>query len=204
VKRFYGRVGKRLFDICVATAALILVFPALMFVAVVVRCTLGPPMLFRQKRPGLNGTPFVIFKFRTMLRRSEVPDGSTDTDRLEGPGQFLRATSLDELPQLINVLKGDMSLVGPRPLLMKYLNRYTAEQARRHEVKPGITGWAQVNGRNALSWEEKLAMDVSYVDHLSFWLDLKILARTVGWVVRRRGVNAPGEATVREFLGSEP
>jgi sugar transferase EpsL len=204
VTRFYSRIGKRLFDVCIATAALILLFPVLILVAMVVRGTLGPPMLFRQKRPGLGGIPFVIFKFRTMLRRSEVADGSTDTDRLEGPGRFLRATSLDELPQLINVLKGDMSLVGPRPLLMQYLHRYTPAQARRHEVKPGVTGWAQVNGRNALSWEEKLAMDVWYVDHHSLCLDLKTLARTVGWVVRRRGVNAPGEATVREFLGSKP
>jgi sugar transferase EpsL len=203
VTPFYSRVGKRLVDLSIAVAALSLLFPVLALVAFVVRCTMGAPVLFRQRRPGLNGEPFVILKFRTM-RQVEAAIGATEADRLGSMGRFLRATSLDELPQLINVLKGDMTLVGPRPLLMQYLNRYTTEQARRHEVKPGVTGWAQVNGRNALSWEEKLAMDVWYVDHHSLWLDLKILARTVGWVVRRRGVNAPGEVTVREFLGSEP
>ncbi len=201
---FYSRVGKRCLDLSIATAALCLLFPLLVLVALVVRCTMGAPVLFRQRRPGLNGRPFVILKFRTMRQSDDRAAVSTDADRLDRLGQFLRSTSLDELPQVINVLKGDMSLVGPRPLLMQYLHRYSTAQARRHEVKPGITGWAQVNGRNALSWEEKLAMDVWYVDHQSLWLDLKILARTVGWVVRRRGVNAPGEVTVREFLGSEP
>ena len=201
--RFYSRVGKRFLDLCMATTALNLLLPLLALVSLVVRSTMGAPVLFRQRRPGLNGAPFVILKFRTMRQQVDAAIVTMDRDRLEGLGRFLRATSLDELPQLVNVLKGDMSFVGPRPLLMQYLHRYSPAQARRHEVKPGITGWAQVNGRNALSWEEKLAMDVWYVDHQSLWLDLKILARTVGCVVRRRSVNAPGEVTVREFLGSE-
>ena len=208
MKHPYRRAGQRLLDLGVATVALILLSPVMALVALVVRCTMGAPVLFRQLRPGLGGRPFVILKFRTMRQLDDVPidstDASTDSGRLDLTGRLLRATSLDELPQLINVLKGDMSLVGPRPLLMQYLNRYTTTQARRHEVKPGITGWAQVNGRNSLSWEEKLAMDVWYVEHRSLCLDFKILVRTVGWVVRRRGVNAPGEATAREFLGSKP
>jgi lipopolysaccharide/colanic/teichoic acid biosynthesis glycosyltransferase len=199
---FYARLGKRLFDFCIAATALVLLVPALILVAILVRATLGRPILFRQKRPGLNGKSFVIFKFRTMLQRDNAGDRATDLDRLEGPGRFLRATSLDELPQLINVLKGDMSLVGPRPLLMHYLGRYTPAQARRHEVKPGLTGWAQINGRNELTWDDKLALDVWYVDHHSFWLDLKILARTVECVARRRGINGQGDVPVREFLGS--
>jgi lipopolysaccharide/colanic/teichoic acid biosynthesis glycosyltransferase len=138
-----------------------------------------------------------------MRELAEMPAGCTEADRLGSVGRFLRATSLDELPQLFNVLKGDMTLVGPRPLLMQYLDRYSPEQARRHDVRPGVTGWAQVNGRNALSWNDRLAMDVWYVDHQSFWLDLKILARTIGWVAARRGINADGEAPMHEFLGSE-
>jgi lipopolysaccharide/colanic/teichoic acid biosynthesis glycosyltransferase len=201
MKRSGSLVMKRLFDVCVSACALALLSPIMAIVAVAVRYTLGAPVLFRQQRPGLNGRPFVILKFRTMRE----PDGSAvaDADRLDATGRLLRAMSLDELPQLINVLKGDMSLVGPRPLLMQYLNRYTATQARRHEVRPGITGWAQINGRNALSWDDRLAMDVWYVDRQSFALDLKILARTVGSVAHRRGINAPGDATMPEFLGSE-
>jgi lipopolysaccharide/colanic/teichoic acid biosynthesis glycosyltransferase len=202
VTRFYGSVGKRLLDVAVAAAALALLAPVMALVAVLVRCTMGAPMLFRQLRPGLNGRPFVILKFRTMRQPDDVPVNSTESDRLDVVGRTLRMTSLDELPQLVNVLKGEMSLVGPRPLLMAYLSRYTATQARRHEVRPGITGWAQINGRNALSWEEKLAMDVWYVDHQSMWLDLSIMARTVGSVLRRRGINAPGGTAVREFAGS--
>lgn len=202
--RFYARRGKRLLDLGIATVALCLLLPVLGLVALVVRGTMGAPVLFRQRRPGLGGAPFVILKFRTMPQSAEATPVASDIERLANPGRFLRATSLDELPQLINVVKGDMSLVGPRPLLMQYLARYTPAQARRHEVRPGVTGWAQVNGRNALSWEEKLAMDAWYVDHVSLWLDLRILARTVGWVVRRRDVNAPGDTAVREFLGSEP
>jgi sugar transferase EpsL len=198
----YARTGKRLFDICIAAVGLVLLSPVIALVALVVRCTMGTPILFRQQRPGLNGRPFVILKFRTMRQIESAPNGS-DGERLEATGRVLRAASLDELPQLINVLKGDMSLVGPRPLLMQYLSRYTTKQARRHDVKPGITGWAQVNGRNALSWDERLAMDVWYVDHQSLRLDVGILARTIGSVVRRRGVSAPGEATMHEFLGSQ-
>jgi lipopolysaccharide/colanic/teichoic acid biosynthesis glycosyltransferase len=200
----YRRVGKRLLDVGVAATALVLVSPVLALVAMVVRVTLGAPVLFRQRRPGLNGRPFIILKFRTMRHAGEMPAGTADADRLGVTGRFLRAASLDELPQLINVLKGDMSLVGPRPLLMQYLDRYSPHQARRHEVKPGLTGWSAVNGRNELTWEDKLALDVWYVDHLSFWLDLKILARTVWAVIRQKGINEPGEATVREFLGSKP
>ncbi len=199
--RSYASV-KRLIDLVASSAGLIVLFPVMAVVALIVRATMGSPIFVRQQRPGLNGRPFVIVKFRTM-RESGDTAPANDLDRLAVTGRLLRATSLDELPQLINVLKGDMSLVGPRPLLMQYLPRYTPEQARRHEVKPGLTGWAQVNGRNALSWEERLAMDVWYVDHQSFRLDLQILARTVGMVVRRRGINAPGEATMAEFIGSE-
>jgi sugar transferase EpsL len=164
---------------------------------------LGSPVLFRQQRPGQHGRPFTIYKFRTM---SDVRDGQgnllPDAGRLTPFGRFLRRTSLDELPELFNVLKGEMSLVGPRPLLTEYLDRYTLEQARRHEVRPGITGWAQVNGRNALTWEQKFALDVWYVDHLSFWLDLKILALT-GWkVLRCEGISQTGHATMEEFFGS--
>jgi lipopolysaccharide/colanic/teichoic acid biosynthesis glycosyltransferase len=197
--------AKRFVDVAVASLALLILLPIMALVALVVRCTMGSPILFRQPRPGLGGCPFVILKFRTMRQVADdkVAGPSSDHDRLGAIGRFLRAVSLDELPQLLNVLKGDMSLVGPRPLLMEYLGRYTAEQARRHEVKPGLTGWAQVNGRNALLWRERLAMDVWYVDHQSLFLDLQILARTVGMVVRRRGISAPGEATMAEFIGSE-
>jgi lipopolysaccharide/colanic/teichoic acid biosynthesis glycosyltransferase len=197
------RAAKPVLDAAVAAAALAALAPVMILVAIVVRCTMGAPVLYRQRRPGLGGEPFVILKFRTMRQIDQMPLNSSESDRLSATGRILRATSLDELPQLINVLKGDMSLVGPRPLLMQYLDRYTPEQARRHDVKPGITGWAQINGRNALAWEDRLAMDVWYVDHQSLWLDLAILARTIGSVVRRRGVNAPDGAPVPEFLGSE-
>ena len=204
MNRLYTRAGKRLIDLVIAAAALVLLSPVMAAVAIVVRCTMGSPVFFRQRRPGLNGRPFTIVKFRTMRQIDEVSATTADADRLDVTGQWLRATSLDELPQLFNVVRGDMSLVGPRPLLMQYLDRYTPVQARRHEVRPGITGFAQVNGRNALSWDERLAMDVSYVDRVSLGLDLGILVRTIGSVVRRRGVSAPGEATMHEFLGSEP
>lgn len=164
---------------------------------------MGSPVFFRQTRPGLHGKPFELIKFRTM--REPLPGenpSQTDSVRLTKVGRILRSTSLDEFPTFINVLKGDMSLVGPRPLLMQYLDRYTPEQARRHEVKPGITGWAQINGRNALTWEDKFKLDVWYVDHQSLWLDLKILSMTAYKVLKREGISAKGEATMPEFMGS--
>jgi sugar transferase EpsL len=166
---------------------------------------LGSPVLFRQTRPGLHGAPFELLKFRTMTE-AQAPGRRLppDVERLPALGRVLRATSLDELPELFNVLKGDMSLVGPRPLLGQYLDRYTPAQARRHEVKPGITGWAQVNGRNAITWEEKFALDVWYVDNQSIWLDLKILAMTAWKVLKREGISAEGEATMPEFMGTIP
>lgn len=191
---------KRSIDIVAAFSGVVILFPLLLFVAAVVRLCLGSPVLFRQVRPGRGGKPFIIYKFRTMkdirdAQRNLLPD----EERLTRIGHFLRATSIDELPGLFNVLKGDMSLVGPRPLLMEYLKLYTPEQARRHEVKPGITGWAQVNGRNAIAWEEKFALDVWYVDNWSLWLDLKILWLTLVKVVKRSGISAAGHATMPEF-----
>jgi lipopolysaccharide/colanic/teichoic acid biosynthesis glycosyltransferase len=187
----------------VAAAALALLWPLMLVVALGVACFLGRPVLFRQVRPGLAARPFEVLKFRSMSD-ARGPDGALlpDGERLGRFGRFLRRTSLDELPQLLNVLRGDLSLVGPRPLLMDYLPLYTPEQARRHEVKPGITGWAQVNGRNAITWERRFELDVWYVTHRSLWLDLRILAMTAWKVVRREGVSAPGEATMSRFLGS--
>ena len=168
-----------------------------------IRITMGTPVFFRQQRPGLHGEPFTIYKFRTMTdKRDDQGDLLPDAERLTPFGRFLRIASLDELPELVNVLRGEMSLVGPRPLLMQYLERYTPEQARRHEVRPGITGWAQVNGRNALSWENKFELDVWYVDHVSLWLDLKIIALTLWKIVRREGISQPGRATMEEFVGT--
>ncbi|MBI5519652.1 MAG: sugar transferase [Desulfovibrio sp.] len=188
--------AKRLMDLAIAVPGLLLAAPLMLCVALCVRLALGPGVLFRQERPGLHGQPFTILKFRTMK------DGpGTDAERLTAFGRLLRGTSLDELPELLNVIRGDMSLVGPRPLLMRYLPRYSAKQARRHEVPPGITGWAQVNGRNALTWEERLALDVWYVDNRTLWLDLRILGRTLWAVLSRRGISAPGEATMGEFMG---
>ena len=194
---------KRVFDVLASTTAVVVLSPVLVFLVVLLRCRMGAPVLFRQVRPGLFGKPFVMIKFRTMHDAKDREGRPLlDSERLTGLGRFLRATSLDELPELWNVLKGDMSLVGPRPLLMEYLPLYTAEQARRHEVRPGITGWAQVNGRNALSWEEKFALDIWYVDHQSLWLDMKIIALTLWKVVRRDGISAAGEATMPRFTGS--
>lgn len=169
-----------------------------------VRCRMGSPVLFRQARPGLHGAPFEMVKFRTMSD-ALGPDGQplSDAERLTGFGHWLRATSLDELPGLWSVLKGDMSLVGPRPLLIEYLPLYTPEQARRHEVRPGVTGWAQINGRNAIGWDEKFALDVWYIDHQSVWLDLRIIAMTVLKIIRRDGISAAGEATMTRFVGKE-
>jgi sugar transferase EpsL len=193
---------KRAFDVVVSLAALIGLSPVLAAVALTVRLALGRPVLFRQQRPGLAGRPFTLYKFRTMRPAGPGVGGSGEAERLNRAGAFLRSTSLDELPELWNVLRGDMSLVGPRPLLMEYLPLYTAEQARRHAVRPGITGWAQVSGRNAITWEEKFRLDVWYVDHRSLWLDLKILALTLWKVLVREGISETGQATVRVFKGT--
>lgn len=194
---------KRLLDVTVASLALFLLSPLLLFIGLRVRKEFGSPIFFRQYRPGLAGKAFEIIKFRTMNdARDSYGKNLTDERRLTAFGFWLRSVSLDELPELWNVLKGDMSLVGPRPLLMEYLPLYSREQARRHEVRPGITGWAQVNGRNAISWEEKFRLDVWYVSNRSFWLDLKILALTLKQVLLRHGVSAPGEATMAKFKGN--
>lgn len=194
---------KRALDLLGAALGLCVFALPMLLIAACVRLRLGSPVLFRQTRPGLQGRLFVIYKFRTM-RETRDAEGNLlgDDERLTRLGRFLRATSLDELPELFNVLKGDMSLVGPRPLLLEYLERYTPEQRRRHEVRPGITGWAQVKGRNELSWEERFALDVWYVDHRSLRLDLVILLLTAGKVLRREGVRAPGHATMPPFEGS--
>jgi lipopolysaccharide/colanic/teichoic acid biosynthesis glycosyltransferase len=197
-------VTKRLFDLLAAGLLLLLVSPIMLALAVLVRIQHGRPILFGQKRPGYHGQPFFIYKFRSMTD-ARAADGSLlpDAQRLTALGSFLRASSLDELPELLNVLRGEMSLVGPRPLLMQYLERYNSEQARRHDVLPGITGWAQINGRNALSWQDKFRLDVWYVDHWSFWLDLKILFLTFWKVFKREGISQPGHATAEEFMGNE-
>lgn len=200
----YRRFGKRALDLAVAVPGVIVAGPVMAGVALALRLDVGAPVLFRHRRPGLHGEPFVLLKFRTM---SDARDANgellPDDERLTKVGAAVRRLSLDELPQLLNVLKGDMSLVGPRPLLMEYLERYTSEQARRHDVKPGITGWAQVNGRNALSWDQKFAYDVEYVDELSLAMDLKILALTAAKVFRREGISAQGHATMPVFLGTQ-
>jgi len=194
---------KRAFDLIVSLLALITLWPLVLLVALFIRIKLGSPLLFRQTRPGLHGKPFKMLKFRSMLDATDKEGNPLpDEMRLTRFGRILRSTSLDELPGLLNVLKGDMSLVGPRPLLMEYLPLYSPEQARRHEVRPGITGWAQVNGRNALSWEDKFKLDVWYVDNRSFWLDIKILFLTVKKVFVREGISAAGEATMSKFTGS--
>jgi len=194
---------KKSFDFFMAFFVSIILLPIIIVVAFLVHLKLAGPVLFRQVRPGLNGKPFEMIKFRTMKDALDA-DGNPlpDSERLTAFGQFLRSSSLDELPELWNVLKGDMSLVGPRPLLMEYLPLYSAEQCRRHDARPGITGWAQINGRNALSWEEKFKLDVWYVDNQSFWLDIKILFLTVKKVLVRDGISAEGEATMSKFTGS--
>nr|WP_298248834.1 sugar transferase [uncultured Halomonas sp.] len=195
---------KRFIDFTAALCGLVLLTPALFVIALLIRWNLGSPVLFRQVRPGLHAKPFEMIKFRTM-RDAVDKHGNPlpDEQRMTRLGHMLRATSLDELPELWNVLKGDMSLVGPRPLLMEYLSLYSAEQYRRHEVRPGVTGWAQVNGRNSLSWEEKFKLDVWYVDNRSLWLDIKILWLTVKKVVLRDGISAEGLATMERFRGNE-
>ncbi len=194
---------KRIFDLTLTLLGLVVVAPILLILSILVRIYHGAPIIFSQKRPGYCGTPFHIYKFRTMTNtRDQAGNLLPDAERLTRLGRFLRASSLDELPELFNVLRGEMSLVGPRPLLMQYLERYSPEQARRHNVLPGITGWAQVNGRNALTWEDKFRLDVWYVEHWSLWLDVKILFLTVWKVFKREGISQPGHATAEEFMGS--
>lgn len=196
-------MGKRLFDLLTASALLVLLSPLFLFTVLAIRLDVGCPILFRQQRPGLYGKPFDFLKFRTMTDARDSQDRRLpDEMRITPIGQLLRKLSLDELPQLLNVIKGDMSLVGPRPLLPEYLPLYNAQQARRHEVKPGITGWAQINGRNAVTWEERFKLDVWYVDHRSFWFDLKILMLTVWRVFQAQGVSQPGCATMPRFTGN--
>jgi lipopolysaccharide/colanic/teichoic acid biosynthesis glycosyltransferase len=196
----YRRFGKRAVDLAGAVLALLATAPLALAVALLVRLLLGSPVLYRQRRPGLGGRPFELWKFRTMRDATDAAGGLLpDAARLTRFGRWLRRTSLDELPELVNVLRGEMSLVGPRPLLIEYLPRYDAVQARRHEVRPGITGWAQVHGRNAVGWEERFRLDVWYVDHLSLRLDLAILLRTAGQVLRGRGISAAGHATMPRF-----
>lgn len=197
------KTTKRIFDLVVCLSVLLFLSPMLASLAIAVLISLGSPVLFRQQRPGLNGRPFVLLKFRTMTNACDAHGNLLpDEERFTRFGRFLRRTSLDELPEFFNVLKDDMSLVGPRPLLMQYLVRYSPEQARRHEVKPGITGWAQVNGRNALTWEQKFEHDVWYVDNQSLRLDLKIIALTIWKIIKREGISQPGQATMEEFKGS--
>jgi len=198
----YRTFGKRLFDALLAGSALIIFAPLMLILAGLVRLKLGSPILFRQQRPGLNEEPFILYKFRTMLDERDA-EGKllSEAERLTAFGRFVRSTSLDELPELINVLKGEMSVIGPRPLLMKYLSRYTPRQRRRHEVKPGITGWAQANGRNSTTWEQRFNFDVWYVEHYSFGLDLKILFLTLAIVLKREGITHETHSSMPEFSG---
>jgi sugar transferase EpsL len=195
-------ISKRFLDLALTISGLLIWTPLMVFISLLVGVYFGTPIIFRQKRPGYHGKPFWVYKFRTMTNaHDEQHNLLPDDQRITRLGRFLRSTSLDELPELFNVLRGEMSWVGPRPLLMQYMERYSSEQARRHEVLPGITGWAQVNGRNALTWEEKFKLDVWYVDHWSFWLDIRILLLTIVKVLRREGINQPGQATAEEFMG---
>ena len=196
--------SKRIFDLCLTLPGVILASPVMAAIALALWLSEGRPVLFRQPRGGLRGQIFNIYKFRTM-REAFDPTGNPlpDAQRISRFGKFLRATSLDELPELLNILSGDMSLVGPRPLMASYLERYSPRQMRRHEVLPGLTGWAQINGRNALTWEERFDLDIWYVEHWSFWLDVKILALTVVKVIKREGISEPGQATMTEFMGSK-
>jgi len=197
-------LSKRMFDLLATSIGLIVILPMLLVISLLVRIFLGIPVLFRQQRPGYKGKPFTTYKFRTMTNRCG-PEGKLlpDARRLTPFGRFLRSTSLDDLPQLLNVLRGEMSLVGPRPLLMKYLDRYTPEQMRRHDVLPGLTGWAQIHGRNVLDWDEKFRLDLWYVDHRTFWMDIKILFMTPWKVLKREGISQPGHATAEEFKGRQ-
>ncbi|OGO31275.1 MAG: hypothetical protein A2136_07040 [Chloroflexi bacterium RBG_16_54_11] len=196
--------SKRFLDLLITIPGLIILSPILIILAILVGINFGTPIIFRQKRPGYKGEPFWIYKFRSMTEDRDIDQNLLpDDQRLTRLGRFLRSNSLDELPELFNVLKGEMSLVGPRPLLPQYLERYSPEQMRRHDVLPGITGWAQVNGRNALTWEEKFSLDVWYVDHWSLGLDIRILLVTAVKVLRREGINQPGHATAEEFMGKD-
>lgn len=198
---FYQKHGKRALDITCALLLLILLFPVLLVVALLVKIKLGSPVIFQQRRPGHHAQIFTLFKFRSMSNAKDKTGCLLPDDRrLTSFGRFLRASSIDELPELFNVVRGEMSLVGPRPLLVEYLDRYTPEQARRHDAVPGITGWAQVNGRNALNWEKKFALDVWYVDHRSLWLDWKILSLTILRVLERNGISNQNHATMPEFV----
>ena len=197
-------IRKRCFDLIFVIPSLLMISPVMAVMAIVIWLSVGRPIFFRQMRPGLWGRPFTISKFRTMTDRRDTNGNLlTDRDRLTAMGRFLRSTSLDELPELFNVIKGEMSIVGPRPLLMQYLDRYTTDEMRRHEIKPGLTGWAQVNGRNAINWDEKLRLDVWYVDHQSILLDLRIIWMTVLKVLKREGINQKGQATMQEFMGTK-
>lgn len=198
-------MAKRIFDICSAALILAIGWPVIVAVTVAVRCCLGTPILFRQARIGYEGRQFRIAKFRTMTdQRDGTGKLCPDSVRLTRFGRFLRSTSLDELPELFNVLRGEMSLVGPRPLLVEYLPLYNARQAKRHDVRPGLTGWAQVNGRNSLSWPDRFELDIWYVEHRTFWLDMRILCMTLLLVIRRSGINAAGSATMTHFRGNDP
>jgi sugar transferase EpsL len=195
--------SKRLLDLTLTIPGILILSPILLTIAILVGLNYGNPVIFRQKRPGYLGKPFWLYKFRTMTNEADVDNNLLpDNERITRLGSFLRSYSLDELPELFNVLRGEMSWVGPRPLLMQYLERYSPEQARRHNVLPGITGWAQINGRNALTWEEKFKLDVWYVDHWTFLLDIKIILVTVNKVLRREGISQPGHATAEEFMGT--
>jgi sugar transferase EpsL len=196
---------KRLLDILLTLPIVVILSPVILVISILVACQHGFPILFKQERPGWQGKIFTIYKFRTMRHLTdEQGDPLPDAERLTKFGRFLRATSLDELPELINVLKGEMSIVGPRPLLVEYLPRYNPTQFRRHEVLPGITGWAQINGRNAITWQEKFDLDVWYIDHWSLWLDIKIIIQSIFKVLRREGISQPGQATAELFMGNPP
>jgi sugar transferase EpsL len=197
-------ITKRLLDIILSVAILLISSPIILIVSLIIWITHGRPIFFYHERPGIQGKPFNLIKFRSMQNATDKNGNLLpDSERITRFGQFIRKTSIDELPELINVLRGDMSLVGPRPLLMQYLSRYSEEQFRRHEVLPGVTGWAQVNGRNAISWEEKFMLDLWYIDHWSFWLDIKILFMTIWNVISGEGISQPGRATMDEFMGNE-
>jgi len=197
-------ISKRIFDLIVASLGLMILSPFILLTAILIRIFLGTPVLFRQTRPGYKGTPFTVYKFRTMTDTRDAQGNLLSDDiRLTRFGKFLRSLSLDELPELFNILRGEMSLVGPRPLLIEYLPLYSPEQMRRHDVHPGLTGWAQINGRNAIDWPTRFALDVWYVDHWSFWLDIKILFMSLWKVVQREGINQPGQATIEYFKGNK-